>query len=83
MFLFRIVFGLTLGVASLQAAAQADPAKPVRMVLAWPFGGGADSMARALGQQAVVDNRGGSNSIIGADMERLGKLVRAAGVTLQ
>ncbi|MCA3149964.1 MAG: tripartite tricarboxylate transporter substrate binding protein, partial [Rhodocyclaceae bacterium] len=51
------------------------PVKPVRMVIPWPPGGGADIVGRilaeplgqALGQQLVVENRGGSNGVIGAE----------------
>lgn len=57
------------------AAAQAWPNRPVRMVIPWPPGGGADIVGRilaeplgqALGQTVVVENRGGSNGVIGAE----------------
>ena len=59
----------------LAQPAAAWPAKPVRMVIPWPPGGGADIVGRilaeplgqALGQQLVVENRGGSNGVIGAE----------------
>jgi tripartite-type tricarboxylate transporter receptor subunit TctC len=55
--------------------AQAWPAKAVRMVVPWPPGGAndilgrelAEHMSRLLGQQVVVDNRGGANGVIGAE----------------
>ncbi len=61
--------------APLGAAALSYPAKPVRMVVPWPPGGATDILARALsepltralGQTVIVDNRGGSNGIIGAE----------------
>jgi len=56
--------------------AQQYPSKPVRIVVGYPAGGAVDILARALGQQLtqalgqqfVVDNRGGANSVIGTDI---------------
>lgn len=50
------------------------PSKPIRMIVVYPAGGGADILARTLGdamnkitgQPMVVDNRGGANGMIGA-----------------
>ena len=49
--------------------AQAYPARTVRVIVPWPAGGGTDMLARPiaqkmgeiLGQQVVVDNRGGAS----------------------
>jgi tripartite-type tricarboxylate transporter receptor subunit TctC len=57
------------------AAAQSWPAKPVRMVVAYPPGGGIDVMARQIaeklsavwGQPVVVENKPGANTILAAD----------------
>src|SRR5262245_30151890 len=54
------------------AAAQDYPAKPITMIVPFPPGGGNDMLARivagklaaALGQQVIVDNRGGANGVI-------------------
>ncbi len=51
------------------------PEKPIRMVVPYAAGGGADNTARivaqqmstALGQQIVIDNRPGAGGVIGAD----------------
>jgi tripartite-type tricarboxylate transporter receptor subunit TctC len=59
-----------------QAHAQAWPAKTIRWIVPWPPGGGADvlsrilqpSVAEALGQQIVIDNRGGAAGNIGAEI---------------
>ena len=61
------------GAASVQA--QAWPNKPVKLVVPFPAGGGADVVARLLsqklserwGQNVVIDNRAGANTVIGAD----------------
>jgi tripartite-type tricarboxylate transporter receptor subunit TctC len=61
---------------SASAAAQAYPAKPIRLVIPYPPGGGMDTIGRPLaqrlsenvGQQVVVDNRGGANGTIGMEI---------------
>lgn len=69
------VIGFFLLAVSSVAVAQGYPAKPVRIVVPWPPGGGNDILARWLaqklvepfGQQVIVDNRGGQSGVIGAD----------------
>ena len=66
--------GLLL-VACGAACAQGWPARPIRLVIAFPPGGPADIVGRAmahrlgdaLGQPLVVDNRPGGNANIGAE----------------
>lgn len=65
--------GLT--VAPLAAVAQNYPDKPVRVIIPWPPGGSNDIVGRVvmqkmtenLGQQFVIDNRGGAAGTIGSD----------------
>jgi len=60
--------------AASPAAAQAWPAKPVRVVIGFPPGGIVDTVARqlqprlqaALGQPVIVDNRGGAGGTLAA-----------------
>ena len=60
---------------SALAAAQTYPTKPIRVVVAVPAGGTPDVLARtltpamsaALGQQLVLDNRGGAGGRIAAE----------------
>ena len=62
--------------AAAQAQSQAWPVKPVRVIVPMAAGGGSDSVARimsaklsdVLGQQFVVDNRGGGGGLIGIGM---------------
>jgi tripartite-type tricarboxylate transporter receptor subunit TctC len=68
----------SIAVLSLAATAQAQswPAKPIRLIVPFPPGGGNDTIARAvgtelakpLGQQIVIDNRAGAGGTIGADL---------------
>ncbi len=68
--------GFLLGMAMPAAAQQAYPQKPIRFIVPFPPGGSTDPVARlvgqkltdAWGQQLVVDNRPGANSIIGSDV---------------
>jgi tripartite-type tricarboxylate transporter receptor subunit TctC len=74
----RVVCALLPAVAlALPAAAQtAYPAKPIRWIVPWPPGGGADVLSRMLSpnlsevlkQQIVIDNRGGAAGNIGAEL---------------
>jgi tripartite-type tricarboxylate transporter receptor subunit TctC len=60
--------------AGLPALAQEWPTKPVKVIVPFPPGGGTDTVARPLaaklsqmlGQQFVIDNRGGAGGTIGA-----------------
>lgn len=73
-----VVFGSALSVlfAAPEAAAQPYPAKVVRMIVPLVPGGSVDSVARALaqkmsesmGQQVIVDNRGGASGNIGTEL---------------
>ncbi len=64
-----------LGLAAAGAAAQNYPAKPVRVIVPFPAGGGIDFVARALspklaeytGQSFIVDNRAGASGTIGTE----------------
>ena len=64
------------GAAPADAAAQAWPTRPIRLIVPFPPGGATDANARAiakevetvLGQPLVIDNRGGANAIIGCDL---------------
>jgi tripartite-type tricarboxylate transporter receptor subunit TctC len=55
------------------ATAQDYPAKPITMIVPYPAGGGVDAMGRlvgqklavALGQQVIIENRGGAGGMIG------------------
>jgi len=62
-----------VGAQVVSAAAQDYPARPITMIVPYPAGGGVDVMGRligaklsmALGQQVVIENRGGAGGMIG------------------
>ena len=72
--MLRALFLAAALLASPFAQAQDWPTKPVRMIVPFPPGGGTDTVARPLaakltqilGQQIVIDNRGGAGGTIGA-----------------
>jgi len=63
-----------LGTVAATAAETDYPARPVRVIVPYPAGGGADTVSRillaklsdGLGQQFVTENRGGAGGTIGA-----------------
>lgn len=67
---------LILGFAWLAPAHAQYPTRSIRFILPFPPGGGTDTMGRAiatrlgeaLGQQVVIDNRGGGGANIGAEL---------------
>ncbi len=71
-----IPFLLLVTTAIGQAVAQAYPTRPVRLVVPFVPGGNIDITARAiapglgelLGQQIVIDNRGGAGGLIGTEL---------------
>jgi tripartite-type tricarboxylate transporter receptor subunit TctC len=70
-----MAIGLLLGTAQV-AAADAYPAKPIKLIVPWPPGGIVDIRVRliasrlglALGQQVIVENRPGGSGTIGAQV---------------
>jgi tripartite-type tricarboxylate transporter receptor subunit TctC len=62
--------------AAAQAAGQAFPARPIRLVVPFPPGGAVDFYARvvqqplaeALGQTVIIDNRAGASGMVGAEL---------------
>ena len=76
--LFAAVLTVTAAAPGLsqEAAAQAFPARPIRIVVPFPPGGTTDVVARLVAQRltdsmkqsVVVDNRGGAGGALGADI---------------
>jgi tripartite-type tricarboxylate transporter receptor subunit TctC len=69
------LFLIATVLAAGNAAGQAYPAKPIRLIVPFPPGGTSDIQARMLadrllprlGQQIVIENRGGANGSIGME----------------
>ncbi|SFM69315.1 tripartite tricarboxylate transporter substrate binding protein [Variovorax sp. OV329] len=74
-FLHALAIAGAVLVPGLSQAQEAWPAKPIRLVVPFPPGGGTDLVARALGQKlgerlkqpVVIDNKPGASTIIGTD----------------
>jgi tripartite-type tricarboxylate transporter receptor subunit TctC len=67
------VGAMLLAALGSMAGAEDYPARPITLLAPFPAGGGVDAMARiiaerlsaALGQQIIIDNRGGAAGVIG------------------
>ena len=72
----RVIKVFVLACMPAVALAQAWPAKPIRLIVSYPPGGGLDTTARliapklaeALGQPVVIENRQGNGGAIGGDV---------------
>jgi tripartite-type tricarboxylate transporter receptor subunit TctC len=72
----RFVLCCAIAVPATGALAQSYPTKPIRMIVAYPPGGGTDIVGRMVaqklsenfGQTVVIDNRGGAAGGIGSEI---------------
>lgn len=73
---FYLATAIALACTPCAPFAQSFPTKPVRIIVAFPPGGGTDIVARtispklseALGQQVIVDNRAGASGLLGTEI---------------
>jgi tripartite-type tricarboxylate transporter receptor subunit TctC len=75
---FALALVLALAAILTTSTARADdyPSRPIRLIVPYAAGGGADSVARiiakrvseTIGQPIVIENRGGGGSIIGTEL---------------
>ena len=74
--IYAALGALALTLAGPMTAAEKFPSRPIRLVVPFPPGGNVDVFARVLyrevekdlGTSFVIDNRGGANGLIGADV---------------
>ena len=72
----QILSGLSCMLCAGMAVAQTYPTKPIRLISPFPPGGGTDAVARViaqtlseqLGQQVLVESRGGASGMIGVEL---------------
>jgi tripartite-type tricarboxylate transporter receptor subunit TctC len=70
------LLGIACALSAAPALAQTGPAQPIRWISPFAPGGGADFTSRAiaqklgpaLGQQVLIDNRGGAGGMVGVDL---------------
>src|SRR3979490_1367173 len=68
--------GLSISLCAVAARSEDYPSRPIRLIVPYAAGGGADSVARivakrvgeTIGQTIVIENRGGAGSIIGTEL---------------
>ena len=71
----RFLFLICAALLAISSGAQTFPSKPVRIIVVYPPGGTSDAVTRliaeklapALGQQVLVENKGGAGGAIGMD----------------
>jgi tripartite-type tricarboxylate transporter receptor subunit TctC len=74
--LLALAFGLAVALPASPAHADDYPSRPIRLIVPYAAGGGADSVGRivakrvgeSIGQPIVIENRGGAGSIIGTEL---------------
>ena len=72
----QLALAAFVAICSSTVHAEAFPDRPVRMIVAFPAGGGTDIVARLIaerltatwGQQVIVENRGGAGGVIGTEI---------------